>query len=728
MVAPVVEHKPTFCRICEPLCGMIATVEDGRLTSLRPDKDHPLSSGFACQKGIAFAEVVNDPDRVTVPLRRGANGFEPVSWDEAMSDIAARLTRLYRRHGSGAFAWYMGNPAAFSYTHLFGVMAFIKGIGRRSHYLTSSTQDTSSRLIASQFLYGAPLAVPIPDLMRTDLLVMLGANPIVSHGSFLTAPRIKDRMHDIVKRGGRVVVVDPRRTETAAQFEWLGIVPDGDAYLLLSLLQVMFAEGLAARDLAASQADGLDWLEQQCARFTPEETESFTGIPAAEVRTLARDLANTPRAAVYGRFGVSVGRNSTLTSYLIDAVNLVAGTLDQPGGSVFSVLGIPGQRLGMVMMGAVLRFNYRHKRTRVGNFNAVIGAEPAALMAKEITTPGAGQIRAMFVSAGNPVLSVPNGDELEGALDSLDLMVGLDFYVNETTAHCDYVLPVTTMYERDDFAVTFQTFQATPFRQATAAVAEPPGQARSEWEIIDELMRRMASCTPAFAGLGLVRKLLGVFGVEFHPRPVIDMMIRLAEGGDRFGLRRGGLTFRRLTEERPHGVVIAPHLKTGVLKKVVVYRGGRARLVHDGIAAEVAALSRRAAPADYPLRLIGMREVRSENSWMHNSPLLMRGNRISRALMHRDDAADLQIADGDTVAVGSAHGRITLPVALTSDIVRGTVAIPHGWGHKGTGGWSVANSAGGTNVNHLMSTDPADVEALAGMSMLTGIPVRVERV
>ncbi|CAN5515894.1 molybdopterin-dependent oxidoreductase [soil metagenome] len=722
-----VEHKVTFCRICEPLCGMIATVSDGRLLALRPDKDHPLSSGFACQKGIAFTEVVNDPDRVTVPLRRGENGFEEVSWDDALTDIAARLTELHRKHGSGAVAWYMGNPAAFSYTHVFGVMAFIKGIGRRSHYFTSSTQDTSSRLIASQFLYGAPLAVPIPDLMRTDLLVMLGANPVVSHGSFLTAPRIKDRMHDIVSRGGRVVVIDPRKTETAAQFEWLGIVPDGDAYLLLSLLQVMFAEGLAARQLAQSQADGLDWLERQCLRFTPEATEQFTGIPADSVRTLARDLATTPRAAVYGRFGVSVGRHSTLTSYLIDAVNLVAGTLDQPGGSVFSVLGIPGQRWGMKAMGAVLRFNYRHKRTRVGNFNAVIGAEPAALMAKEIETPGAGQIRAMFVSAGNPVLSVPNGDELEKALDGLGLMVGLDFYVNETNAHCDYVLPVTTMYERDDFAVTFQTFQATPFRQATAAVVEPPGQARSEWEIIDDLMARMANRTPAFAVLGLLRKLLGAFGIPLHPRPMIDMMIRLADGGDRFGLRRGGLTFRRLTAERQHGVVVAPHLKTGVLKDVVVYRHGRVRLVHDGIAAEIAALSERDKPAAYPLRLIGMREPRSENSWMHNSPLLMRGDRTNRALMHLDDATRLQITDGDPVAVQSAHGRITLPVTLTKDIVPGTVAIPHGWGHKGTGNWNLANSAGGTNVNHLMSTDPADVEALAGMSLLTGIPVRVER-
>jgi anaerobic selenocysteine-containing dehydrogenase len=416
-VSPVIENKPTFCRICEPLCGMVATVEDGRLVALRPDKDHPLSSGFACQKGIAFTEVVNDPDRVTTPLRRGPNGFEPVSWDEAMTDIAARLSDILRRHGSGAIGWYMGNPAAFSYSHLFGVMAFIKGVGRHSHYFTASSQDTSNRLAASQFLYGTPTSVPIPDVMRTDLLVMMGANPVVSHGSFLTVPRIKDRMHDIVKRGGRVVVVDPRKTETATQFEWLGIVPDSDAYFLLSLLQAMFADGLVDRERVGSQADGLDWLQRQCETFTPEDTVALTGIEPDVVRALARDLATTPP-----------------------------------------------------------------------------------------------------------------------------------------------------------------------------------------------------------------------------------------------------------------------------------------------------------------------RESRSENSWMHNAPLLMRGERIHRALMHLDDAAQRQIGDGDTVAVRSPYGRIALPISLTADIVPGTIAVPHGWGHKGTGGWRLANRADGVNVNQLMSSDPKDVEALAGMSWLTSVPVEVERV
>ncbi|MCG7609139.1 molybdopterin-dependent oxidoreductase [Mycobacterium sp. CnD-18-1] len=704
---------------------MIATVEGGKLTALRPDKDHPLSAGFACQKGIAFTEVVNDPDRVTTPLKRTADGFEPVSWDAALDDIAARLTEIHGRHGSGALAWYMGNPAAFSYSHLFAAMAFAKGIGGDSHFFSSSTQDTSSRLLANQFLYGAPFPVPIPDLMRTDLLVVFGANPVVSHGSFLTAPRIKDRMHDIVKRGGRVVVVDPRRSETAAQFEWLGITPDADAYLLLSILQVLFAEGLVSAR-AEVQADGLGWLRAQSASFSPEATHRHTGIEPDTVRTLARDLAATERAAVYGRLGTCVGRNGTLTTYLLDAVNLVAGNLDTPGGSVFSTLGIPGQKWGSLAMGASLRRSYRTKRTRVGDLPLVIGAEPAAFMAKEITTPGLRQVKAMFVGAGNPVLSVPNGAELEQALDATDLSVGLDLYVNETTAHCDYVLPVTTMYERDDFAVTFQMFQATPFRQATDALVAPRGQARTEWDIIVDLISRTQVRTPVFVALRLAAKRAARRGKRLSPRPMIDMMIRMADGGDRFGLRRGGLTFRRLAEQHPHGVVVAPNIRTGVLGEVVVYPKGRIRLEHEDIASEIGALSGRAEPDGYPLRMIGMREPRSENSWLHNSPLLMRGNRIQRALMHTEDAAMRHLAEGDAVRVRSPYGQIEISLSLTDDIVRGTVAIPHGWGHKGSGRWRIANQAGGANVNQLMSSDPADVEALAGMSWLTGVPVQVE--
>ncbi len=721
------EQKPTFCRICEPLCGMIATVDDGRLVSLRPDKDHPLSAGFACQKGIAFTEVVNDPDRVTTPLRRTADGgFEPVGWDEAMTDIADRLADIHRRHGSGAIGWYYGNPGAFSYSHTLSLSMFMAGFGPRLHVFTAGSQDVNNRFVASQLLYGSPLALPIPDVLRTDLLVVIGANPIVSHGSVLTVPRIKDRMHDIVKRGGRVLVIDPRRTETAAQFEWLGIIPDGDAYLLLSLLHVLFGENLVDRARVARQADGAVWLEQLARPFSPEATQPRTGIDPDTVRSLARDLARTRRAAVYGRVGTSTGENGTLTTYLLDAVNLVAGNLDVPGGSMFGRFGFPGERWAMKGLGALLRTVYTHRRSRIGGFPSVLMSEPAGVMAKEITTPGRGQVRALLVSAGNPVLSVPNANELEEALEGLQLMVGVDLYVNETLAHCDYVLPAATMYERDDFPLPFQTLQPTPFRQATEAVIEPVGQARAEWEVIDDITRRLWRRTPGLVALAAMRKALSLFGVRLSPRLLVDAVIRLGEGGDRFGLRRGGLTFSRLAADHPHGKVLAQNLRDDVLRKVVVYRAGRVRLRHDEIAAEVEALSRRRTPDGYPMRLIGMREARSENSWMHNAPLLMRGERAQHVRMHVDDAAAANIVDGDVVRITSPHGEIELPAMVTKDIVAGVVAVPHGWGHRGTGGWRIANDAGGANVNRLMSSAPEDLERLAGMARLTGVPVRVE--
>ena len=725
---PTTERRITYCRICESLCGMVAEVENDRLVSLRADKDHPLSAGFACQKGIAFTEVVNDPDRVTSPLRRRPDGtFEEVSWDQALADIAKRLSEIHRRHGSGAVGWYFGNPGAFSYSHLLAVLCFVNGLGLGTHLYTASSQDTHSRLMASQLLYGVPSAVPIPDLNRTDLLVVMGANPVVSHGSVLTAPRIKDRMRDVVKRGGRVIVIDPRRTETAAQFEWLGVIPDTDALLLLSLLQVMFAEDLVDRQRVNKQAEGLAWLATRCAPFSPERTESATGIPAETVRELARSLARTPRAAIYGRIGTCAGRSGTLTSYLIDAVNLVAGNVDVPGGSVFGSFGVPGEGWVFTALGALLRYDHRRNRSRVGGFGNLLRTEPATMLAKEITTPGDRQIRALFVSAGNPVLSVPNGAELADAMPQLGLSVALDFYLTETTAQCDYVLPVTTMYERDDFPLLFQPFHATPFRQSTEAVVPPRGQARTEWEIVDDLMRRMATRSPAFAALAVARASTGLLGRELSPRPLIDGIIRLGRGGDWFGLRRGGLSFRRLAEEHPHGAVLEPELRTGVLGSAVAYPSRRIRLQHNEIGTEIAKLQRRQDPVGFPLRLIGMREARSENSWMHNAPLLMRGDRGPRALMHIEDARQRGIADGDEIAVRSPYGKIELPATLTEDIVAGTVAIPHGWGHNGKGGWRVANQVGGVNVNDLTSNEAEDVESLSGMAWLSGVPIEVER-
>jgi formate dehydrogenase len=752
-----IEERATYCRICEPLCGLVATVEDGRLVRLRPDREHPLSRGFACPKGIAMTEVQNDPDRVLHPLRRGADGFEAVSWDEALDDIGRRLRRIVRDHGGESVGWYFGNPGAFSYSHALWLQGFMTAVGSPNLF-TAGSQDINNRFVASRLLYGSLTRVPVPDLARTEFLLVVGANPLVSHGSAVSAPRIRDQLRAIVGRGGRVVVVDPRRSETARAFEHVPVRPDGDAWLLLSLLHVIFAEGREDAAALARQARGVAGLRSMAAAHPPEETESRTGVPADDVRALARDLAGAGSAAVYGRTGSCLGRHGTLVAFLLDALNVVTGNLDRPGGAVFgsSPLGIErfAERFGLA--------SYGRRRSRVGGFPDVLGSFPATLMAKEITTLGRGRLRAMFVSAGNPVVSVPGGDELSAALSRLDLLVSIDLYVNDTNRLADYVLPATTFLEREDLPVANLSLFTTPFVQFTGPVVAPYGEARQEWQIIDAIARR-AGLLPFVPGLpgrvlgrvlgraplvarrrlpdltprrrphgtipgdrprtGAPRDVAGHRVPWPAPERLLDLALRLGPRGDLFGLRRG-LSLRTL-RRHPHGMVLGDHLRTGVLRDVVRHRDRRVRLDPPEIVAEFSRLSVDDDPA-YPLRLIGLRELRSQNSWMHNAETLMRGARRHTARIHPSDAASYGIEDGEPCRITSRHGSISLPASVTDEVAPGTVAVPHGWGHHG-GGWRRANAAGGANVNLLTSSDPADLEALAGMAHLNGVPVRVSR-
>jgi anaerobic selenocysteine-containing dehydrogenase len=710
------EQKVTFCRICEPLCGMVATVEDGRVTQLRPDKDHPLSRGYACPKGIAMAEVQNDPDRVTHPLRRKGDGFERVTWGEALDDIGTRLRRVLDERGPKAVGWYFGNPGAFSYSHTLWVKGFLDALGS-PHFYTAGSQDVNNRFAASALLYGSPLMVPIPDLSRTGFLLMVGANPLVSHGSVLGAPRIREELGDIERRGGRVVVVDPRRTETARQFEHLPVRPDSDAWLLLSLLHVIFEEDLADREFLARWSHGAEMLERAAREHSPDATEGRTGVPAARARELARGFAAADGAAAYGRTGSCLGRFATLVAFLLDALNVVTGNLDRPGGAVFGTppvdLEALGRRTGYV--------TYAKTRSRVGGFPDVLGNMPAALMPREIETPGEGQLRALFVSAGNPVLSVPDGDALERALEEVDLMVSLDLYVNETNRHADYVLPTTTFYEREDVPFALLPFFITPFVQGTEAVAEPPGEARQEWQIIDDIARRVGTSPYSAAAVRVLAKL----GIRPKPRQLADLLIRIGPRGDLFGLRRSGLSLKKLMRH-PHGIVLGVHVKTGVLRRKLQHRDKRVHLAPPEIEQELTALA--SANGDdpaYPLSLIGMRELRSHNSWMHNAPLLMRGGRTHALRIHPDDAASAGLEEGDEALVESKTGAVVVPVLVTDEMTPGTVALPHGWGHRA--GWRLANQHAGVNVNALTSSDPADLERLAGMAHLNGVPVRVAR-
>lgn len=721
----------TFCRICEPMCGLIATVTDGRLTRLRPDPAHPLSAGYACPKGVAFTDIVNDDDRVLHPLRRRSDGnFERVSWDSAMSEITERLREVYQTHGPAAIGTYLGNPSVFNTGLMIWGGLFFQMLGS-PHIYSSNSQDANNRYAASHFLYGNPLAVPIPDIERVDLLVVIGANPVVSHGSLMSTPRVRDKLVAIRDRGGRVVVIDPRRTETAREFEWLPIRPDGDALLMLSLLNVMFGEGLVDDEAVEQIATGLATIKEISADHPPETTAPLTGVPADTVRDLARELVRTPRAAIYGRVGTCLGRTGTLTTALLDIVNLVAGNLDSVGGSMFGGNGFPAERLSARAMQRSSGFAWGARRSRIGDFPQVAGQAPASMMAKEITTPGPGALRALFLCAGNPVLSVPNGEELAQAIDDTDLCVSFDLYRNESNAHADFILPAPSMYERSDHILIFQPLYTTPFKQATGPVIEPMGEARPEWQVFNELAHGLADLSPKLRAMSLLDRISRRLRRPFDPERLIDILIRLGLGGDRFGLRRGGLNLSRLLHEKPSGAVVAEHLSPGRLRTIVTLRGRKVALDAPQLMSEIDRLTPEKCD-DLPLRLIGMREVRSENSWQHNAPMLLRGGRKHTARMHPDDADRRGVGEGEIVTVRSAYGCIRLPVTVTDDISPGVVAIPHGWGHNGSGGWTRANGAaggdcgsGGANVNQLISSAPEDLEHLAGMARMNGVPIEV---
>ncbi|KAA1417997.1 molybdopterin-dependent oxidoreductase [Nocardioides humilatus] len=713
-----VETKVTYCRICEPLCGLVATVEDGTVTQLRPDADHPLSRGQACPKGIAFVEIQNDPDRVLHPLKRNDRGeFERVTWDSALDDIVARLRALPRNSIGG----YLGNPPAFSYSHATWFAAFLNALGTKHSY-SAGSQDINSRFAASALLYGAVTQLPFPDLPRTDFLMILGGNPLVSHGSALNAPRIKDQLSGITKRGGRVVVVDPRRTETARAFEHVQVRPDADAWLLLSMLQVIFAEGLADEAAIKEQTVGVDALRRAAAQHPPEETEAMTGVPADVVRQLARDFATAPSATAYGRTGSCLGRHATLVGVLIDVLAIVTGNLDRAGGTLFSRGVIPleevAEKVGLA--------SYAVKKSRLGGFDDVLGSFPAVLMADEITTPGDGQLRALFVSGGNPILSVPNGQKLAQALPQLDLMVSLDLYVNDTNRYADYILPATTWLEREDFPIAVASAAPTPFIQTTEAVVAPRGEARQEWAVYDEIATRIG-VEPL--GVGMLQKLAPLstrMPVRATPKLLFSLLLRVGPYGDRLGLRRGGLNAKKL-RQHPHGIVLADHAATGQLKHAVRHKGGKVRLDAPALVEELERLGdRHSDDPVFPLRLIGLRELRSHNSWMHNSPTLMKGaNRKHQARINPLDAEAAGVVDGGAVRIRSRFGEIETLALVSDEVGPGTVAVPHGWGHEG-GGWELANKSGGANSNRLASSEIADVERLAGMAHLNGIAVALE--
>lgn len=706
----LVTRHVSYCRICEQLCGIVVDVSEGEVVRIRGDILHPVSDGYICPKGAMMGQVQSDPDRVRNPLKRAANGeFIEVDWETALDDIAGRLRRLRREYGPDAIAMYLGNPSAFSLSHIFWAKGLIDAIGSK-HFYSAMSQDNASRSAASHFLFGSPMLFPIPDILRTDFLLVFGANPMVSHGGLITVPPIGDRLRAITGRGGRVVVVDPARTKTAASFEHQPIRPATDPWLLGAMINVLFDEGLVDRKTVSGQARGLDEFEAAIKHFTVETASHTTGIDAATIRQLARDFAGSETAVAYGRVGICRYPGATPTNFMIDALNIVSGNFDRAGGSIFG-------QAPVNLTGLAAKFgqgSYAKTKTRIGNLPDIAGHMPWVLT-DEINAPGRGQPRALIITAGNPVVSAPDGDALADAIRRLDLVVSIDLYRNDSARDADYILPAPTFLERSDIPITFSAHMLIPWLQATKPVLAPPPGVREEWWIFEQIARRMGR--GAASGQPIVR-VLAKYGVRLTPRFIMDALLRTSSAGDWYGLRRKGLSIKKL-EAQPHGVVLPTEEASGRAATHILHAD---RKVHLDAPPILNALRHFQPSPPAELLLIGRRQLSSINSWMHN----VGSDHTPTLHINPDDAEVKGITSGDDVELSTDTGSVRVTVEVTDKISRGVVSYPHGWGHHG--GWHKANSRGGANINALLTTDLTAKDVLSGSSHLDGVAVTMKRV
>ncbi|MBI3212822.1 MAG: molybdopterin-dependent oxidoreductase [Mycobacterium sp.] len=734
-----------ICPLCEATCGLTLTISDGRVTGARGDADDVFSAGFICPKGASFAELDGDPDRLQRPLVRRDGRFTEVGWDEAFAAVAEGLGGVLAEHGGRSVGVYLGNPNAHTVAGSLYAPLVLRALGTRNVF-SASTLDQMPKQVALGYLFGNPFAFTVPDLDRTDHLVIIGANPLVSNGSLATAADFGGKLKALRRRGGRLTVIDPARTRTAALADvHLAPRPGTDAALLFAIVHVLFDEDLVAPALGgiAATVTGLDEVRTLAADFVPETVAAHCGLPADDIRQLARDIAAAPSAAVYGRMGTSTVEFGTLGSWLVDVVNLLTGNLDRAGGVMFP-LGptAPAPRPA----GPGRGFATGRWRSRVSGHPEAAGEFPAVALAEEIDTPGDGQIKALITVAGNPVLSAPDGQRLAQALEGVGFMVSIDPYLNETTRHADVILPPPPPSHSPHFDFALNNLAVrNNARYSPPALPLPDGRP-DEAEILSRiallafgmgvdgdpeltdlqviattLAKETADPHSLVSGRSpeeLAAMLTGERGYERR----LDMMLRLGAYGDAFGTRTDGLTLERL-KAAPHGIDLGPLQPR--LPAVLRTASGTIELNAPPVLADAQRLLAAITGGAVGMVLIGRRHLRSNNSWMHNIPALAGGTNRCTLHMHPDDADRLGI-DDDAVVKGPA-GELVVPVELTTDIRPGVVSLPHGWGHGQDGTrLGVAAAAPGVNVNQL--NDGSALDPLSGTAVLNGLPVVVSAV
>jgi anaerobic selenocysteine-containing dehydrogenase len=729
------------CTICEATCGIEVETQGRRVIRLRGDAKDPFSKGHVCPKAVGLRDLQDDPDRVRRPLRRTPGGFEEIGWDEAYDLAAAGIARAREAGGADAVAYYRGNPTIHDFATLLGGNVLARALGTKQVY-SAGALDTWPRYVQSGSMYGGPLRATVPDVDRSDFLLVVGANPLVSNGSLMTAPGIRDRLARLRARGGKLVVVDPRRSETAQRAdEHHFIVPGTDASFLLAMLHVLFAEGRVRLGRCEGLVNGLDAVERAVAELPPERVAPGCGIDAATIRRLARELSDAPSAACYGRMGTCVQRFGTLASWAIDLLAILTGNLDRPGGCMFTK---PAAPLHFVFeTDGPVRFG--RWQSRVSGRDEVLGEFPASVLAEEIDTPGEGRVRALVTVAGNPVRTFPNSARLERALSSLDFMVSLDYYVNETTRHADLILPPTGPLERPHYDLALNHFAVEGVAKWSEPVLAAEPGSRDAWHTSLELSRRIMGLTSLevaqvddlvlrqFAALALaasrwrdaleLEAVLEGAGKEPGPERILDVLLRLGPYGDGFGCEPEGLTLARL-KRHPHGLGLGP--LTPLLPDPLATASGRIELAPERLLADLPRLEASLyEPARPGLRLINRRDVRSMNSWLHNLPALSKGRDRCTLQIHPDDARERGLLDGDTALLRTRVSEIRVPVEISALVMRGVVSLPHGFGHDAAGArLHVAARRPGANVNAV--TDDAPLDAPSGTSVLFGGPVEVE--
>jgi anaerobic selenocysteine-containing dehydrogenase len=730
-----VAHR--ICPLCEACCGLEIGIEAGRVTSIRGAKDDVHSAGFVCPKGAALRDLHEDPDRLRAPLVKRDGVHVEVTWDEAFAEIERRLPPILAKHGKDAAGIVIGNPAAHKVGLLLYTARLARGIGTKSVF-SASTLDQMPKQLASGLMFGHWLSVAVPDLERTDLLVVIGANPMVSNGSMWTVPDFRGKARAMQARGGKLVVIDPRRTETAALADQhLFIRPGGDVFLLLGIVSSLFAERQIRLGRLAPHVAGLEALEAAVVEFAPERVAARCGVAAPVIRELARSLVVTRRAALYGRIGTCTQEYGTLASWLIDVINALTGHLDEPGGAMFpraaafaaNTMGAPGVGKGI---------SIGRRTSRVSKAPEVFGELPMGCLTEEITTPGDGQLKALITIAGNPVLSAPNGPQLAAALDQLELMISVDIYLNETSRHADVILPGRSPLEDSHFDVAFpQLAWRNTARYSPPILPSAPGRP-AEWEI---LLRLLAIATGRGAAADLAQlddelaaddtrrvagpmtnAVLAAVAGSTGPERMIDLALRGGPYGDKFGAVPDGLTLAKL-QAAPAGIDLGPLAPR--IPELLRTPSGKIELAPPLLIDDLARVRADLARAVPELVIVGRRQLRSNNSWMHNLPVLAKGPFRCTALVSSADAARLGLRDGGRARIARGPRTIEVEVEVTDDMMPGVVSLPHGWGHDLPGArLGVAGERPGANLNALLDETLRD--PLSGNAVLSGVAITMQ--